>query len=112
MTVHRVLPVAFCLFALTCVIDRQPTTPDLVSPPAEIVDATHNGGNRYFFFLPPFVAQPTFSGTFDPSLSPVVEICEWTGAACALPIVARFTTTTGPGSETVRLDLPDSLYIV
>jgi hypothetical protein len=35
-----------------------------------------NGGNAHFFFLPPIVGQPTFRGSFNPHLSPVVEICQ------------------------------------
>ena len=35
--------------------------------------------------------------------SPVVEICEWTGSVCASPpaFFATYTTTAGPGGETV-----------
>lgn len=41
-----------------------------------------------------------------------MEICEWTGTACASPLVAEFTMTTGPGSETVRVVPEDEHYIV
>src|SRR3989449_61311 len=57
--------------------------------------------------------QPSFTGTFDGTLAPVVEISELGGVTgCTSHIVATFTTTTGPGSETVRVDLVNQLYIV
>src|SRR2546428_608258 len=57
--------------------------------------------------------QPTFTGTFDGKLSPTVEISELGGVTgCSNHVVATFTTTTGPGSETVRVDLVNQLYVV
>ncbi len=35
-----------------------------------------NGGNPHFFFLPPLVSQPIFSGNFNAQLTPVVSICQ------------------------------------
>jgi hypothetical protein len=81
------------------------------APLAQIVDAVHESGNQHFYWLPPLVRQPTVSGVFDPSLSPVVEICEWTSVDCVLPLVVRFTTS-GQGSERVRVDTEDEHYIV
>ncbi len=89
-----------------------PVRPSHPRPELEIHDAAHNSGSQHFFFLPPMVPQPSYSGKFDGSLLPVVRICEWTGAACALPLLAEFTTTTGPGSETVQVNPTDELYIV
>jgi hypothetical protein len=77
-----------------------------------IQDAVHESGNEHFFWLPPMVQAPAYAGTFDGSLDPVVHICEWDGAACVLPLVAEFTTTTGPGSETIRVEPGDEHYIV
>jgi alpha-tubulin suppressor-like RCC1 family protein len=94
----------------SCLSRDLPMQPRVSRPEFEIQDGAHTAGNGHFFFLSPMVPQPRFSGTFDGSLSPVVEICQWTGSACAL-LVARFTTTTGPGSETVRLDAADELYV-
>jgi hypothetical protein len=82
------------------------------SPLFEIVDAVHNAGSANFFFLPPMVPEPDATGVFDGALAPVVEICEWTGIACVAPLLATFTTTTGPGSETVRVDAANEHYIV
>ncbi len=79
-------------------------------PNAEISDGAHGTTHKFFFFLPPMVPNPTLTGTFPTGtfnrfLSPVVQICELAGASCgSTPVViATFTTTTGPGSETVRL---------
>jgi hypothetical protein len=78
---------------------------------ADVGDGAH-GGNPAFFFLPPLVPAPTYSGVFDPSLAPVVTICAWSGVACGLPPVAEFSTTTGEGSEIVRVDMTEEHYIV
>ncbi len=96
-------------FALVACSDA-PTRTEISSPFFEIVDAVHNSGNEHFFFLPPMVSDPVTSGTFDASLEPVVEICEL--ALCGTSTIATFTTTTGPGSETVRLSTVDEHYVV
>ena len=61
-----------------------------------------------FSFLPPMVKDAEFSGTFDPGLSPVVEICET--PACD-EIHTSFDMD-GEGSERVRVDEEDEHYIV
>ncbi|HEX9727363.1 MAG TPA: kelch repeat-containing protein [Gemmatimonadales bacterium] len=81
-------------------------------PPQASVSDGANAGNKHFFFLPPMVPAPSFSGVFDGALSPVVQICEWTGSACVEPLVAEFTSSNGPGSETVRVVPEDEHYIV
>lgn len=96
-----------------------------------IADAAHDGVNPDFFFLPPMVPDPSDNssgnfdaGEFNPALAPVVEICELIevlepditpDTPCAatqptgFPVV--FTTTSGPGSETVRVSLTDEHYV-
>lgn len=78
------------------------------APAAAISDARHSGGNPFFFFLPPMVANPDATGTADGMLSPVVDICALADDACDA-VIAQFTTdlatttTTHPGhSEVVR----------
>jgi hypothetical protein len=78
---------------------------------AEVSDGA-NGGNEHFFFLPPLVPAPSPTGTFAGSMDPVVQICEWTGTDCVFPPIAEFTTTTGPGSEMVRVVPEDEHYII
>src|SRR5947209_1038290 len=110
MNRSRLLMCAAALLAAACQDRPSPTA----APAFLIQDAAHNGGNPHFFWLPPMTRQPTFTGTFDATLSPVVEIREFAGPSpcVANRLVARFTTTTGPGSEMVRVDLVNQLYIV
>src|SRR5207253_3177975 len=61
---------------------------------ALISDGAHGSGNAHFFFLPPLVSSPTFSGAFDPTISPVVTVCQLSADACS-PVVAQFSMTTG-----------------
>lgn len=101
---------ATVLLGLAGCADRADAPLGPPSPPlAALSDGAHRG-NDHFFFLPPMVPNPSYHGTFDAGLAPVVDICEWTGSGCLLPAVATFTTTTGPGSETVRV--ADDHYIV
>src|SRR3989441_4769970 len=110
MNRSRLVMCAAALLAAACQDRPSPTA----APSFLIQDAAHNGGNPHFFWLPPMTRQPTFTGTFDGTLSPVVEIRESAGPSpcVANRLVAMFTTTTGPTSETVRVDLVNQLYIV
>src|SRR5437879_2709054 len=110
MSRTRLLLCAAALVAAACQDRQSPTA----APSYLIQDAAHNGGNPHFYWLPPMTRQPSFTGTFDGTLSPVVEIREFAGPTpcVANRLVATFTTTTGPGSETVRVDLVNQLYIV
>jgi hypothetical protein len=74
-----------CVLFAAC---QEPRSPTGVTPPSALLrDGAHNGGNPHFFFLPPLVSQPRFSGVFNPNLKPVVVICELdvstTPAACS-----------------------------
>ena len=46
-----------------------------VGPQFAVLDGA-NGGNDFFFWLPPMVPNPNSSGTFDPLVQPSVEICK------------------------------------
>jgi YVTN family beta-propeller protein len=94
-----------------CADQTGPTTAAPV-PTAEIVDGAHSGGNPHFYWLPPMVPSPSFTGSSDGSLSPVVEICEPAVDGCALPLLAEFTTTSGPGSEVVGFVADGGHYTV
>ena len=59
---------------VACSDDRPTTSPGRLS--ADFSDGRSETGNKHFFFLPPLVSRPAFSGTFNPALRPVVEICE------------------------------------
>ena len=54
------------------------------------------------------VSDPTPNGVFDGSQSPVVQVCEWSGAACIDPPLVELTAGTGPG--TIQVDLDDEAY--
>lgn len=82
MNSHRFLLAAICLLATACDLG-QPAAPDAPEPEHqplfEILDGSREGGNPGFYFLPPLVRRPNPTGSFDPSLSPVVQICELGG---------------------------------
>lgn len=71
-------------------------------PQTTISDAAHAGAVPGFYFLPPMVPNPSYSGTFDGGLQPRVEICELTGSICTTTI-ATYTTTSGTGGQTVQV---------
>jgi len=76
------LGAAVCLGA--CREESSLTKP--VRPSFALSDGS-NGGNPHFFFLPPIVGQPSFNGTFNSHLAPVVQICQLNVQAqsCAAP---------------------------
>ncbi len=104
------LAVTGAALVLACRETNVPTAP-VEGPEAQIKDAVHSGGKPHFYFLPPMVSAPAYSGTFDPTLAPTVQICVYVLGDCST-VIAQYTTTTGPGSETVRLDATNQLYIV
>ncbi len=98
------LPTALLAVALIagCADLDQPVRP--VAPPtaAAVVVAAPPTGVTGFQFLPPIGAAPPVGVQPDLSILDLlaVEICEWNGASCVLPLVRRITSTT---------DLPDRL---
>ncbi len=112
------LETCFVAAALVSGCDRGPIAPPAVmdgpslgEPALSIEDGDHNGGNPHFFWLPPMVSGPSYSGVFDGGLAPVIRICEWNGTACGV-VIAEYSMSTGPGSETLRVAPSDELYIV
>src|SRR5437879_5607381 len=76
--VWRLLPAT--LLVTACAFNDRPTAPPS-GPDFAISDAVHEGGTPGFYFLPPMVAQPTFSGAFDgniATLNPQIAICDVT----------------------------------
>src|SRR6266480_2043006 len=88
-------------------------------PEFAISDAVHEGGTAGFYFLPPMVAQPGFSGTFDAditTLHPQIAICDITngpdnncGGTGGTSAVIVFTTTSTPA---ITVDLTTPQYQV
>src|SRR5256885_3769591 len=93
------------LIVEACASGDRPTAPR-TRPEFAISDAVHEGGTSGFFFLPPMVAQPAFSGTFDAditTLNPAIAICDITnipdnncGGAGGASAIILFTTTSTP----------------
>lgn len=106
---HFAIGVVLVLVAVSC---EDVPGPDRAQEVSEfgLLDGAH-GGNPHFFFLPPLVPAPSYSGTFEGTLNPDVDICPWDGNTCGAN-VAAFDMNTGPGSETVRVVPEDELYIV
>jgi hypothetical protein len=71
-------------------------------------DGANSGPVPGFYFLPPMVPSPSYSGTFDAALQPRVEICQLAGAVCG-PTVASYPFGTGSGG--VRVDAAAQHYI-
>jgi WD40 repeat protein len=86
MSTIRTLAMYSVLFAIGACKDREPLAPVQLRPGSaqpEIVDAVHNAGNAHFFFLPPMVPAPAFTGIADGLLAPTVTICQWDGGCIA-----------------------------
>ena len=101
---------------------KSPTAPVAASgdPRFLMSDGSRPDGTVGFYFLPPMVSNPTFSGIFDydiAAIDPVVAICDVTDApavACgstaegATPAIRTFTATTNPpvavDAEKYKLD--------
>src|SRR5947208_2257516 len=106
----RVVALASALAVCIACRDQHPITSPL-RPSADFSDGRIPGGNPHFFFLPPLVKQPSFSGTFNPALRPVVEICQLDVDINDIPIACSATVPTiNPGI--VQVDLVDELYQV
>lgn len=84
--------------------------PSDLSNRGTIVDS-RNGGSTGFYFLPPIGRPQEYSGTFDPSRSPVVEVCVLDNTTACSGLVARFSIE-GNGKERIRVDEPGEAYIV
>ena len=105
MRARSLAAVTIAFAVVACTDATMPMATGSVGPSFSISDgAPGRGGNPFFFFLPPMVANPG-AGANVTDLAPVVDICAPDGSHC----IAHFTTdlstttTTQPGnSETVR----------
>jgi len=112
------VPVLLIAGAGACASADRPTAPRF-GPEFAISDGAHGSGTPGFYFLPPVVAQPTFSGSFDAditTLDPQIAICDITngpdnncGGASGTSAVIVFTTTSTPA---ITVDLTTSQYQV
>jgi len=114
---HRLIPmVATTVVSLALVsCAERANAPTALRPPGvpsfEIRDGAHNSGNPHFYFLPPIVASPSATGSFDATQAPSVTVCPMAASDCG-PVVAQFSMTTGTGSAVVRVDATNQVYIV
>ena len=106
------LPPLAAATLLLAACDEGPVEPNVGDRSFAILDAVHGGGNEHFFWLPPMVGYPeSFNGDFDGTQLPVVSICDL--ADCTpTNLIVEYTTTTGAGSEVVRVVPEDEHYIV
>ena len=98
------IPSFLSLWVVACLDSDPPVSPirnNAAGATPQISDGRHGNGNPHFFFLPPIVANPSASGAFDPTLNPVVEVCEWT--TLCNQVIARFSRTSSSGGETIQV---------
>ncbi|PYP34890.1 MAG: hypothetical protein DMD46_14800, partial [Gemmatimonadetes bacterium] len=103
-----------------CSSADRPTAPRN-RPQFDISDAAHLAGTAGFFFLPPIVALPAVTGTFDAdivTLNPQVAICDVSSgpdvdcggsSAGATPAIVVYTTASTPA---ISIDLTGATYHV
>ncbi len=70
--------------AITACSPDTTVDPSPLNPSFLISDGAHSG-DPHFYFLPPMVPNPTFSGTFDDTRSPIVQITEDGSLLAELP---------------------------
>ena len=107
----RAARAAAIVFLAGCAGDAGSVVGPSGGPSETISDAAHAGAVPGFYFLPPMVKMPAFSGTFDAGLSPRVEICELAGSACGATL-ATYTRTSGVGGATIGVDSVAGQYAV
>lgn len=64
-----------------------------------------------FAFLSPLAEAVTSVERINVAASPEVRLCDWTGAACA-PVLAIWTTTSGPAGQVVTAEPGTGIYEV
>ncbi|HEX6750724.1 MAG TPA: Ig-like domain-containing protein [Longimicrobium sp.] len=110
LRLKRAATIAAVLAVAACTADsRSPTAPG-EGPSKTISDAAHSGVVPGFYFLPPLVPQPSYSGTFDAALQPRVEICELSGTTCSTTIATFYYGASG--SDSVKVDVGGQSYQV
>src|SRR5437870_1049933 len=106
------------LIVEACSSGDRPTAPR-PGPEFAISDGVHESGTPGFYFLPPMVALPTSSGTFDAditTLNPAIAICDITngpdnncGGSGGTSAVIVYTTTS---TQAITVDLTTPQYQV
>ncbi len=113
LRLNRILCTAAVLVTAACSGDSPSPVAPADAPAREILDASRSNLVQGFYWLAPLVPQPTFSGTFDPNVSPTVQVCELAGpppSTCTATIVAQFTKTAGTGGQLVTVNTGGQYY--
>ncbi len=113
LRLNRILCTAAVLVTAACSGDSPSPVAPTDAPSREILDAARSPLVQGFYWLPPLVKNPSFSGTFDPNVSPTVQVCELAGtppSTCTANIVAQFTKTSGTGGQVVTVSTGDQHY--
>lgn len=93
-----------------------PTTPQNAPPAgprAEAAAATEMASaaaSTGLSWLAPLGGAAPDSATFDATATPVIEVCAWTGVACAAPPVARFAARPTAGAQPLAVDSAAGQY--
>lgn len=111
-------------FALGCLMltlataacDKSVVAPAIDPPPTAAVQAAEiSGANPLlagaFTFLAP-LPSVSVAGAFDPSVLPYLSLSVCEVSSCEAPPQATFTSLTGPGSGTIRLESDEEQFIV
>jgi len=101
MSARKLLLVVLPFLLPSCDQTESPLVPEVTDPGLllSVVDGSAPDGLPGFYFRPPIVpGTPAGTGEFDASLLDLlaVEICEWTGDGCALPLIRRITSEVRP----------------
>ncbi|MEW5928320.1 MAG: cadherin-like domain-containing protein [Gemmatimonadota bacterium] len=113
LRLNRLLCTAAVVATAACSGDSRSPVAPADAPSREILDAARSTLVQGFYWLPPLVPQPVFSGTFDPTVSPTVQVCELAGpppSTCTSTVVAEFTKTSGTGGQVVTVSTSGGYY--
>ena len=113
---RRIAVLACLSFLLVAACDRTAPTDNMQipSPQAAKLDGA-NGGNPHFFFLPPAVPNPTFSGVFNPNVSPTIEVCTDTSQDAlghCTSLLVKFDRAQQQNGQVVEVSLTGQHYVV
>jgi hypothetical protein len=116
---RRIAALACMSFIVMAACDQTEPTETLNTPRTQAVmlDGT-TGGNSHFYFLGPLVRPPaSFPGTFNPDLTPTVEVCRNSIAQdaaghCTSLLVKYDRFTPAGGGQLVQVSTSEQAYAV
>ena len=109
----RQLPVfLIVLVVLAGGCDKSPTAVEDPEKPSLVISDGAHEGNQHFYFLPPVVPSPSYSGVSDGTLSPAVTVCELDAIADTCGAIVAALPGGESGSELPRYDVMSQSYQV